>query len=435
MVSSRLKTSSVAPSAEEPRPQARPTVRGKFLWRGEQKLYLRGVTYGPFHPGEDGSEYHTPDVVARDFSRMAAAGVNTVRVYTVPPGWLLDLAHEHGLLVLAGIPWEQHVTFLDDPQREADIERRVRAGVRSLAGHPALLGVKIGNEIPASIVRWHGRKRVERFLRRLYRAAKAEDPGALITYVNFPTTEYLRLPFLDFCCFNVYLEHREQLEQYLAQLQNLAGDLPLVMAEVGLDSRRNGEMRQAEVLDWQIRTVFDSGSAGVFLFSWTDEWHRGGFDIEDWDFGLTRRNGEPKPALTAVRNAFSQLPFPPDIAWPRISVVVCSYNGSRTIRDTLRGLAELDYPDYDVIVVDDGSTDATAEIAAEYRVRLIRTKNGGLSAARNIGLEAATGSIVAYIDDDAYPDRHWLQYLAWTFLSTPYAGVGGPNIPPANDGP
>jgi beta-galactosidase/beta-glucuronidase len=96
----------------------------------------------------------------------------------------------------------------------------VRDTVRSHAGHPAILCYAIGNEIPAGIVRWHGRKRIEGFLQRLYRAAKSEDPDALVTYVNFPTTEYLRLPFLDFFCFNVYLETRSALEAYLARLQN-----------------------------------------------------------------------------------------------------------------------------------------------------------------------------------------------------------------------
>jgi hypothetical protein len=50
-------------------------------------------------------------------------------------------------------------------------------------------------------------------------------------------------------------------------------------------------------------------------------------------------------------------------------------------------------------------------------------------------MHAATGEITAYIDDDAYPDPHWLTYLAWTFLSTDYVGIGGPNIAPPGDGP
>src|SRR6185295_4956750 len=110
---------------------------------------------------------------------------------------------------------------------------------------------------------------------------------------------------------------------------------PLVLAEIGLDSRRNGEAAQAVSLDWQIRSVFQNGGAGAFAFAWTDEWYRGGYDIEDWDFGLTTREREPKPALAAVRQAFSEVPFGNPREWPKISVVVCSYNGARTIRDTL----------------------------------------------------------------------------------------------------
>ncbi len=413
---------------------SRPHVRGKFLYIGDEKFYIRGVTYGTFRPDDAGDQYPSPETVERDFAAMAANGINAVRTYTVPPRWLLDSAQRHNLRVMVGLPWEQHIAFLDDPKTAASIETRVRTGVRSCAGHPAVLCYTLGNEIPATIVRWYGHRRVERFLERLYRAVKAEDPGGLVTYVNFPPTEYLHLPFLDFASFNVYLERQDRLEAYLARLQNLASDRPLLMAEIGLDSRRNGLDAQADTLDWQVRTVFAAGCAGAFVYAWTDEWYRGGFAIEDWDFGLTDRERHPKPALTAVGRVFAAAPFPADTPWPRISVVVCSYNGARTIREACEGLARLDYPDYEVIVVDDGSTDRTATIAREYFMRVISTANQGLSNARNTGLAAATGELVAYLDDDAVPDPHWLQYLAALFMSTEYVGVGGPNIAPPGDG-
>jgi GT2 family glycosyltransferase len=352
----------------------------------------------------------------------------------VPPRWLLDLAQANDLRVLVGLPWEQHVTFLDEASRVRRIEQTVREGVRACVGHPAVLGYAVGNEIPAPIVRWYGKRRIERFLNRLYNIVKKEDRNSLVTYVNFPTTEYLDLRFLDFCCFNVYLETPETLKKYLARLQNLAGNQPLVLAEIGLDSRRNGPEQQAESLQWQLRMAYAEGCAGTFVFAWTDEWHRGGFEVDDWDFGLTTRDREPKPALPTVSRVYSEVPFPEGRQWPSISVVVCTHNGARTLEECLSHATQVDYPNYEVIVVDDGSTDSSAEIAERTGVRLIRVKNGGLSSARNIGWQQASGEVVAYLDDDAYPDRDWLTYLANTFLETDFVGVGGPNIPPAGDG-
>lgn len=414
---------------------SRPYVRGKFLYVGHEKLWIRGVTYGTFRPDQEGHLYPHPDLVERDFAQMSENGFNAIRTYTAPPRWLLDTAHQHGLRIMIGLEWDQYITFLDDPKRIRAIETLWRDRIRTYADHPAVLCYTLGNEIPAPIVRWYGHRRIERFLEALYHVTKTEDPGGLVTYVNYPTTEYLHLPFLDLVCFNVYLEDQDRLEAYLARLQNLAGDRPLVMGEIGLDSRTHGEAAQAAVLDWQIRTAFAAGCAGAFMFAWTDEWHRGGYDIEDWDFGLTQRDRQPKLALNTVRNAFAEVPFPKDVSWPRISVVVCSYNGAKTIRDTLEGLLRLEYPEYEVIVIDDGSTDGTAAIAREYGFHLISTENRGLSNARNTGMQVAKGEIVAYIDDDAYPDRHWLTYLASVFCHTDHVGVGGPNLAPPGDGP
>lgn len=427
-----MTTSAIDPDvATTPVPApARPQVRGKALFVDKSKFTIKGVTYGPFSSDADGG--FDPDMTAADFAQMAAAGINAIRVYTVPARWLLDLAHAHGLRVMVGIPWEQHIAFLDSG-RAPQIEARVRDAVRACAGHPALLCFAVGNEIPSSIVRWHGRRRIERFIARLCQIVKEEDPDALVTYVNYPSTEYLRLPCCDFLAFNVYLERRELLERYLARLQNLADDRPLMLAEIGLDSRRHGECQQAEMLDWQIDTTLGAGCAGLFVFAWTDEWHRGAHDILDWDFGLTTRERGRKPALEAVRRAFA--PDPRIGQSPRISVVICTYNGSATLRECLEGVLTLHYPDYEVIVVSDGSTDSSTQIAGEYEgVRVIETPNRGLSSARNTGMVAAGGEIVAYIDDDAIPDPDWLTHVAATFGSGPYAAVGGPSVLPGGSG-
>jgi glycosyltransferase involved in cell wall biosynthesis len=413
----------------------RVSVDGKFLSAGGVPFFVRGVTYGAFQPDDTGCEYADHRLVERDFTQMASVGINTVRIpHTVPPRSLLDTAERLGLRVMVGLSAEQHVGYLIDGTMPGDFEARFRAKIRICAGHPALLCFALGNEIPASQARWLGRRRVTRYLQRLYSIVKEEDPHSIVTYVNYPTTEYLELPFLDMVSFNVYLETRDELQPYLARLQNVARDRPLLLTELGLDSLRHAEDAQAEALDWQIRASFEAGAAGAVVFSWTDEWFRAGEQVEDWAFGITDRHRRPKPALRAVSQAFLETPFAPDREWPRISVVLCSYNGARTIGECLDGLLALDYPDYEVIVVNDGSNDATASIAEEYPVKLINQANHGLSNARNAGLAASTGSIVAYIDDDAFPDRLWLRQLAGSFARFAHVGIGGPNLAPSGDG-
>jgi GT2 family glycosyltransferase len=412
---------------------ARPHARGKFLFVGDEKLYVRGVSYGTFRDRHDGP-YPSIRQVAADFELMKGAGVNVVRTYTVPPSWLLDLAAEMSLRVFPCVPWEQHVAFLDDRDLRRAVRARVARAAESLAGHPALLCLSLGNEIPASIVRWLGPQRVERFLSELYVTAKEADPDGLVTYANYPSTEYLELPFLDVVSFNVFLEDADAFSAYLARLQNLAGNRPLVLTELGLDSRSHGQRSQAQLLERQIGEAFAAGCVGTVVFSWTDEWHRDGRDIDDWQFGLTTRMREPKEALAAVAGAYDEASEVGRRFWPSATVVVCSHNGSATIKDCLDGIRRLDYPSVETIVVDDGSTDSTAALAVAAGVMVITTPNRGLSSARNTGLAAASGEIVAYIDDDATPDPHWLRYAAATLLETSHACCGGPNIPPDGHG-
>lgn len=86
-----------------------------------------------------------------------------------------------------------------------------------------------------------------------------------------------------------------------------------------------------------VETAFQCGSVGVFVFSWTDEWYRGGCDIKEWDFGLTDRDRTPKPALAAVRRAFLNAPAAAGEWWPLVSVVVCVKDGASTLRECLEG--------------------------------------------------------------------------------------------------
>ena len=369
---------------------------------------------------------------------MKSIGINSVRIpHTTPPVHLLDIASEHNLLVMVGLSAEQYIGYLIDNDKSFDIHSEIRKKVQRVKGHPALLCYSLGNEIPASLARWLGPKKIQNYLKGLYNLVKEEDPESVVTYVNYPTTEYLDLNFLDFISFNVYLEEKGVYEKYLTRLHNLYPDKPIVMSEVGLDSCRNGEEKQSQSLDWQIETTFNKGCSGVYVFSWTDEWYRAGAEVEDWAFGITDKNRNPKKSYKIVEDCYSKLPFNRTEDLPRISVVICTYNGASTLDYTLQIISEMDYPNYEIIAVNDGSTDATHLILEKHRIKngvtVIESENRGLSSARNLGIEASNGEIVAFIDDDAYPDKDWLNYLATTFLNSTHSAVGGPNFTPQNN--
>jgi glycosyltransferase involved in cell wall biosynthesis len=408
------------------------SVDGKFFRAGKAKHFVKGVTYGPFAPGSHGAQFPEFDVVERDFALMLTAGINTLRVFTVPPVWLLDAARKHGLKVLVGLPWSQHVAFLDSKKIQGEIRAAIVGGVRACAQHEAVFAYLVGNEIPPDIIRWHGAGRVERFVESLVALVRREHPGALVSYASFPSTEYLDVAkFCDFLCFNVYLHDETAFRRYIARLHNLATTKPLVLTEFGADSLRSSEAEQRDILSWHINAAFAGGVAGTFVFAWTDEWFTGGHPIEDWDFGLVDRARRPKPAFAEVAAQYlGQLP-PPLSRYPRVSVVVCAYNAERTMRPCLASLEKLNYPDYEVIVVNDGSTDRTLAITEGFAYcRIISQENKGLSVARNIGAEAAAGEIVAYTDSDCVADPDWLNYLVGTMETKGLAACGGPNFSP-----
>jgi len=414
--------------------QSRPAVSGKFFRLGEAKFYLKGVTYGPFRPNSAGEPFPERADAARDFELIRGLGANLLRVYHVPPRWLLDLAGPCGLKLLIDIPWSKHVCFLDSPASHDEACAAVRAAVQSCARHPAVFAYSVVNELLPDIVRWSGAQAVEDFLDELAQVAKEVDPECLCTFGNYPPTEFLNPRNMDFICFNVYLHQQRPFENYLARLQMIADTRPLVLGEIGIDSVREGETQKCEMLDWQIESAFRAGLAGAIVFSFTDEWHKDGRDVPDWYFGLTTRERQPKPSFEVVRRKFAQAPYFPLQRYPKVSIVVACYNGGRTLQPCLDSLTRLNYPDYEVIVVDDGSTDITPQVASLYKnFRTLSQAHQGLSVARNAGLFASQGEVVAFTDADCRADEDWLYYLAADLLKGSFVGVGGHNFLPPDD--
>ncbi len=400
---------------------------GKFFARGAEKMRLHGVTYGPFSPSQENHGLPPPARARADLDLMAGAGINALRLYESPPGWFLDDCAARQLHVMATVSWTDHVDFLTNRRDRQAAIQAVRRAARELAPREEVFALLVGNEIRAGLVRYLGPRHVTRFLGELIDAARQEAPETLISYASYPSTEYLVPEDADFTAFNVYLEHREAFRRYLSRLQNVAGNRPLVISEFGVDSRRHGQAGQAEILGWQREEVLAAGVAGNFIFAFTDEWFRG-TKITDWQFGLVDQERRPKAAWPRLPPLAA--PSAPDPA-PLISVIVCTRNGASTLNECLSSLERLRWPNREIIVVDDGSTDGTREIIQRHpSVICLSLEPSGLGIARNAGAAQARGEILAYTDDDCVADPDWLHYLALAFADESVGAAGGPNIPP-----
>jgi len=87
---------------------------------------------------------------------------------------------------------------------------------------------------------------------------------------------------------------------------------------------------------------------------------------------------------------------------PRVSVIIPIYNGAATIERALKSVFEQTFSDFEIVVVDDGSTDETPSVLAKFgdRIRMIRQSNRGFPGARNAGVAASRGDLIALIDHD-----------------------------------
>jgi glycosyltransferase involved in cell wall biosynthesis len=130
-------------------------------------------------------------------------------------------------------------------------------------------------------------------------------------------------------------------------------------------------------------------------------------------------------------------------AAPMLSVVICTYNRSFSLRQTLSSLADLDAGGLqgEILLVDNNSTDDTRAAAeaflprAPLPARYLFEPRQGLSHARNTGIDAASGDIVIFTDDDVLLDRHWLHEIARAFVQAKPAALGGKIVPKWPDAP
>jgi glycosyltransferase involved in cell wall biosynthesis len=110
----------------------------------------------------------------------------------------------------------------------------------------------------------------------------------------------------------------------------------------------------------------------------------------------------------------------------KVSLYIPCYSAEKHIGRCIEGVLRQTLPPDEILIIDDGSTDKTVEVASKYPVRIIKHEvNKGLAAARNTGVLNAKGEFVASIDVDCVPEPDWLERLINRFTSDNIAGVGG----------
>ena len=142
------------------------------------------------------------------------------------------------------------------------------------------------------------------------------------------------------------------------------------------------------MLSWHVDSVVKCGLAGTIFLHGRTNGLLAGRILAIGRLGSSRASGTPKKSFYTLKGRLGQensaLPHRPLPRAPFVSVIVCSYNGGRTLATCLDSLGKLNYPDYEIILVDDGSTDDTRDIAEQFpHVRYIYQENHGLSHARN----------------------------------------------------
>ena len=241
---------------------------------------------------------------------------------------------------------------------------------------------------------------------------KAARPSALVSYANFPPTEYLDLDFLDFVSFNVYLHREADFRRYLSPAaeprRRQAAGADRVRHR--LDPRGRGAPGRAAVVAGarrlrvgrrrHLRLLVDRRLVHRRLPDRGLGLRPGRRASAQREAGVPRRAGAVRRAAAAARSSST----------PQVSVVICAYNAERTMDACLASLRTLRYPNYEVIVVNDGSTDRTLAITERTRrydadptARAHPRQPGEQGPERRAQRRhatAPTGEIVAYTDSD-----------------------------------
>ena len=380
------------------------TGHGKFFARADKKFFFKAMR---LEVADELSDFEQKLKLRARLDQLREARTTGLIVKSTQSEGVLDLTDQAGLAAMVEIEVAPVPLLTAGGYRAiaAEVERIARL----LRNHPAVAGYLLDCPAGADWLRMQGLMRVQRRLGRLLDVLRRNDPNRMAAIHHRSATRGLAIHEEDFIYSSVPPLTLAELKSYLISLHDLADARPVVV-----------EFEQSTAAqDELVGCAFALGAAGVVA-------------------PPVRRNSMPDLLQLRSLTAGEVLPFltlngtcPPSLReTPMVSVVICAYNAERTMRACMESLAALDYPNYEVIVVDDGSRDRTAEIAKDFPVRLIRQPNKGLSVARNVGMYAARGEFVAYTDSDCVVDPHWLTLMVGAMLDNKFDACGGPNFAP-----
>jgi glycosyltransferase involved in cell wall biosynthesis len=381
---------------------------GKFFALSGQKFFFKAM---PLESVDDSPDFDQKLALRKRFTELKRAHTTGLILGERQAEHLLDLVAQAGLHAMVKI--EARPEYLLDRRQFHAMLARVLKTARTLRSYPALMGYLIDCEIEPAALRYHGLDLLKRRLRKLIRAIHEVDDSKIAGLKHRPSTVGLSLLDEDLIYAEMPALTPIELKDYVIRLHNLAEARPVVL-EFGEELPGQDEL---------VACAFGLGAAGVVAPAMRPAVSSGTLGIRMLSAGellpFITLNGScpPKPAET-----------------PMVSVVICAYNAERTMRSCLESLRKIDYPNFEVVIVDDGSRDHTADISMEFpEFRLIRQPNKGLSVARNVGMQAARGELIAYTDSDCVVDPDWLTLIVRSMGEGRFDGCGGPNYAPHED--
>jgi GT2 family glycosyltransferase len=396
------------------------TVHGKFLRRGEDKFLLRAMRLPGVGAVLDLSEKFT---LRKRLDELAAANVNAMILTEAQVETVLSLASPAGLCAMVEVAIDS--SDFDSPVHILATTDRIAKAVRDLRGYPALIGFLIdcsfdvdSNETPASAK--HTPNAVRSALDAVLRTVRETDSRFLIALKQ--RFDYSMVPQPTVPQPAVALTDEDLTFASLAKI-DAANVSPIIYALHEIADARPLVIEFGEELPGQDEVVaraFGCGAAGVAAPAM-----RRAVSSERQNIRMLSV-GELLPFANLEG---SSVPLP--ASTPMVSVVVTVRDDERTIAACLESISRLQYPNYEVIVIDDASRDRSVEIAAAAPgVRLMRqSSRAGLGTIRNAALGVARGNLIAFTRADCAVDADWLTLAVRAITEDACDAVSGPIFP------